>query len=407
MLIFTEQRDGLALPFLVIALCGGQFPQRIHPSILKHTTKQKTECTFGAISKESKLIITVYQITKLIAMAGVGASMAVNDFTSVLHHGWTLFTTIFCVLASFLLQLRFKTGKKTSKRLLPPVPSQWPIIGNLPEILLHRPAFRWILSRMKEMNASIACIRLGNVHVIPVTCPEIAREFLKKHDSIFASRPITMATEYSSRGFLTVAVVPWGDQWKKMRRVVASEVMTPARLRWLLEKRTGEADNLVRFLHNQCKSCIAGQMIDVRAAVRHYSANAIRKMIFNQRYFGEGREDGGPGEEEVEHVDALFAVLSLLYAFCPSDYVPWLRWLDLNGHEKVMKKAIGVVNKYHDPVIERRMEEWRSGIKRQAEDVLDVLISLKDVGGRPVLTTEEIKAQCAVRAVLKMSEHAF
>lgn len=53
---------------------------------------------------------------------------------------------------------------------------------------------------MEEMNTEIACICLGNVHVIPVTSPEIAREFLGKHDAVFASRPRTMATEYLSRG---------------------------------------------------------------------------------------------------------------------------------------------------------------------------------------------------------------
>jgi hypothetical protein len=49
---------------------------------------------------------------------------------------------------------------------------------------------------MKELNVEIACLRLVGVHVIPVTSPEIALEFLKQCDSMFASRPLTMATEY-------------------------------------------------------------------------------------------------------------------------------------------------------------------------------------------------------------------
>lgn len=31
----------------------------------------------------------------------------------------------------------------------------------------------------------VVCIRLGNIHVNPVTSPEIATEFLKKHDAMF------------------------------------------------------------------------------------------------------------------------------------------------------------------------------------------------------------------------------
>ena len=44
-------------------------------------------------------------------------------------------------------------------------------------------------------------------HLVPATFPEISRELLKKHDVLFASRPITMATEYSSGGFITTTLI--------------------------------------------------------------------------------------------------------------------------------------------------------------------------------------------------------
>ncbi|XXG39995.1 hypothetical protein AAC387_Pa01g0818 [Persea americana] len=315
-------------------------------------------------------------------------------------------STLVLLASLFFLLHHFRSGKTSKKSNpaapLPPGPSPWPMVGNLPELVGNKPAFRWILSLMKEMNTSIACIRLGNTHIIPVTCPEIGREFLKKQDAIFASRPLTMGTEYSSRGFLSVATAPLGDQWKKMRRVVASEVLSPARLRWLLDKRTEEADNLVRYLFNLCKSSNhedGGAIINVRRAVRYYSGSVIRKLMFNKRYFGQGQENGGPGVEEEEHVEALFTVLSLLYAFSVSDYIPRLRWMDLDGHEKIMKKAIKVVNKYHEPITDERIKRWRSDgeacQKKEPEDLLDVLIMVKDTDGKPLLTPEEIKAQAA------------
>ncbi|KAJ4958823.1 hypothetical protein NE237_025934 [Protea cynaroides] len=332
----------------------------------------------------SPLLILPWEVTDWAATSLGGTLMS-----------FTHATTSFIILVSliFIVQFWSDIHKKSSRpTLLPPGPAPWPIVGSIPELFRKKPVFRWILGLMKEMNTEIACFRFADVHVIPVTCPEIAREFLKKQDATFMSRPITMGTEYTSLGFLSIAVAPSGDQWKKMRRVVASEVINPSRLRWLLEKRTEEADNLVRYVHNQC---ISGAVVDVRVAVRQYSGNVIRKMMFNKRYFGEGRKDGGAGVEEEEYIDALFTVLSVLYAFCVSDYMPSLRRFDLNGHEKIMKEAIKIVNKYHDPIIDERIRDWKEGKKNEAEDLLDILISVKDSNGKPLLSTEEIKAQVA------------
>ncbi|KAH7671811.1 phenylalanine N-monooxygenase protein [Dioscorea alata] len=260
-------------------------------------------------------------------------------------------------------------------------------------MLWRKPHFRWILQ--KTEGKDITCIRLGNVHVIVVNSPELACEFLKKNDAVFASRPITMATEYSGRGFLSVVIAPWGDQWKKMRRVIASEVMSHKRFRSMAKMRVEEADNLVRYIQHQSEA--NDQVIDVRKSLRYYCGNIIRRMIFGCRHFGMGAKDGGPGpgQEEIEHVEAAFTVLSLIYAFCASDFMPSLRILDIDGHEKIMKKALKVINKYHDPIIEERMRRWRTdgGVDDEPEDILDVFISLKDNKGKPLLTMEEIKAQ--------------
>ncbi|KAJ1422937.1 Cytochrome P450 [Sesbania bispinosa] len=198
-------------------------------------------------------------------------------------------------------------------------------------MLANKPAFRWILKLMNDLNTEIACIRLGNVHVIPVICPTIAREFLRKQDAIFASRPISMSTNAITSGYLTTALVPFGEQWKKMKKILVNDLFSPLRHQWLQHKRNEEAENLV-------------------------------KLVFNTRYFGKGRLDGGPGVEEVEHVDAAFTLLM-------------------------------VMKKYHDSIIEERIQQWNDGLKTVEEDLLDVLISLKGVNNKPLLTLKEIKAQ--------------
>ncbi|KAI3951786.1 hypothetical protein MKW98_013844 [Papaver atlanticum] len=242
------------------------------------------------------------------------------------------------------------------------------LLINIPDLRQNKPRFKWILGLMKEMHTEIACIRLGNVHVIP----------------------------YSSRGFLSVAVTPWGEQWKKMIRVVTSEIVSHARLKWLLQKRNEEADNLVFYLHNQCNknSLRGGQVFNLRLLTRQFSGNVIIKMVLNKRYFGKGRKNGGPCSEEIEHVDSVFTVVSYIYSLGVQDYLPYLRWLDLDGHEKIVKRAMKVSG-FDNGAMDNKLPE----------DLLDVLISLKDEHGKPLLSTEEIRAQPTIRLFIYM--HKF
>ncbi|KAI3827039.1 hypothetical protein L1987_01101 [Smallanthus sonchifolius] len=113
-------------------------------------------------------------------------------------------------------------------------------------------------------------------------------------------------------------------------------------------------------------------------------------MIFGTRFFGQGMEDGGPGDEENEHVLALFTILKNLNAFCIADYFPWLRRkIDFDGYEKIIRAAIEGVRKYHDPLIDERILTCNDGTRTQEKYVLDILIKHE----KPKHTPKDIKAQ--------------
>ncbi|KAL3721552.1 hypothetical protein ACJRO7_033966 [Eucalyptus globulus] len=299
---------------------------------------------------------------------------------------------LFIVLILFLIhmtKLMFRSIHKNGRSVpqLPPVPPHGPSpVVSCPvahrwlcaRMLHQRPTFRWIHRLMKEMDTDIARFRLGNVRVIPVTCPEIAREFLKKHGAIFSSRPTSMATRIYSGGFLTTILSPYSDQWKKMRRVIVSEIISPKRHHCLQGRRTEEADNLVKYIYNRSES--SSRTVNLRTVARQYPGNVIRKLMFGKRCFGEERADDGTTVAEEEHIEAIFTIL--------------------NGHERFVEEATRTVNNYHDPIIDSRIGKWRRFGNSNQEftsdephDLLDVLITLIDAEGKPLLTPEEIKAQ--------------
>nr|GMC81953.1 isoleucine N-monooxygenase 1-like [Ipomoea batatas]GMC81954.1 isoleucine N-monooxygenase 1-like [Ipomoea batatas] len=301
---------------------------------------------------------------------------------------------VIILIISVFLSFKWLSNQKAAKQFpLPPGPKPWPVVGCFPQMLRNKPVFRWMINLMEEMNTEIACFRLGGTNVISVTSPEVAREILKKQDTVFASRPACASAELISSNYLISLVSPLGDQWKKMRRVLTSHVLSPNTLNWLAHKRAAEADHLVRYIYNQCRNAAGCGVVDVRAAGRHFCGNVIRQMVFSKRFFGAGTEDGGPGVEEEEHVNATFGVLAYVYSFGVSDYFPWLRMFDLDGHRKALKKAVKGVRKHQDPEVDARIKMWNNGTKTEQQDILDVLIKLKDIDGRPLLTPEEIKAQ--------------
>ncbi|GLJ05464.1 hypothetical protein SUGI_0018620 [Cryptomeria japonica] len=305
-------------------------------------------------------------------------------------------TLVILVITSVIIFRFMKSSTQKSSMTLPSGPQPWPLLGNIPELLYNGPGYKWVHSLLHSYATPIPCVRLRSVHVIAVNSPEIAREFLHKNDALFASRPFT------SRGFLSTALAPWGDQWKKIRRALASEVLNASRFKSLHAKRMEEADNLIHWIWNQCTAQSQAQpnaLINIRSAVRHYSANMIKKLIFNRRFFGNGsaNKDGGPGAEDEKYVEVAFKALSLLFNMSVSDCMPCLRWLDIGGNARAMKKAIQIIDKYHTPLIEERFRLRRACTSlEEQQDLLDVVISIKDSSdGTPLLSLEEIKSQAS------------
>jgi phenylalanine N-monooxygenase len=282
-------------------------------------------------------------------------------------------------------------------------------------LVLKRPVFRWIHRLLKDMNTNVLCLRFGAIHVVVVACPEIGREVLRKNDAVFASRPLTFASGLFSFGYKCSSLSPYGEQWKKMRRVLTSEILSASMEQRLQRRRAEEADHLIRFVYNQCNTSANrtnSGIVDVRHVARHFCGNMIRRLVFGTRHFFAAAvgasNDGsrGPGPEEVAHVDALFTLLDYVYSFSVSDYIPaawtWMvTALDPDGHKKVAKSVMKTLNRLHDPIIQERIHEWHSlrqrGDNREAKDFLDVLVSLEDSQGRPLLSFDEIRAQAAVR----------
>lgn len=169
--------------------------------------------------------------------------------TLLSHHQLWLLALGFAIILTYKCLSRIK-----NRTCLPPRPNSYTIIGCLPRMIMNKATAQWMHKVKQVMDTKIACFRLGNTHVIPVTSLELVREFLRKHDAIFATRPSAMSVRLISDGYLTTIFAVDIDQWMKMRRVLSSEVLSSSMHKKLHDKRSEEANHVVRYIYNQCKA---------------------------------------------------------------------------------------------------------------------------------------------------------
>ncbi|XP_047266381.1 cytochrome P450 71A1 isoform X2 [Capsicum annuum] len=104
---------------------------------------------------------------------------------------------VFIALGAWIIALAFLSKKfNHPKRKLPPGPRPWPIIGNL-NLLGSLP--HESLHHLSQKYGDLMLLKFGSKPVLIASSPEMAKEILKTHDAIFASRPALAADHKAKR----------------------------------------------------------------------------------------------------------------------------------------------------------------------------------------------------------------
>ncbi|GLJ32536.1 hypothetical protein SUGI_0654640 [Cryptomeria japonica] len=129
-------------------------------------------------------------------------------------------------LAYFLSEL-IGRRKKKSRANLPPGPPAWPIVGNILQLGKKPNESLWALS---QQYGPLMTLSLGMKTAVVVSSSEMAKEIFKTHDQNFAGRTLIEAAKVNSHHESSIVFAQYGDYWRKVRRIAATELFTPTKL---------------------------------------------------------------------------------------------------------------------------------------------------------------------------------
>lgn len=278
----------------------------------------------------------------------------------------------------------------------------WPVIGHLyllsgADQLLYR-----TLGAMADKYGSAFNIQLGCRRAFVVSSWEVAKECFTTNDKALASRPMTVAAKHMGYNYAVFGFAPYTSFWREMRKIAMLELLSNRRLEILKHIRFSEMDFCIRELHELWAKNGSGHvLVELKRRFEDMSLNMIVRMVAGKRYFGAAGDTSDDGEAR-RCQNAINKFFHLIGIFVPADALPFLRWLDLNGHEKAMKATAAELDSILNGWLEEHRERRKSGeVKSEGDqDFIDVMLSLEEQGHFSNFQYDPdttIKSTCLVR----------
>ncbi|KAL7604601.1 hypothetical protein Lser_V15G18802 [Lactuca serriola] len=291
----------------------------------------------------------------------------------------TIVATIFVsILVHRLLQpILHRKKENTGKNLKPPqAKGAWPIIGHLhllggPE-LPHK-----VLGDMADKHGPVFAIKLGVHQALVVSDAAIAKECFTTNDKAFASRPKMEASKIMAYNYAVLGRAPYGDYWRKMRKMLVLEVLSQRRVEMLGHIRASEVRASIKDLYdswvkNKLSESSESQMVKVEMSqwFGHLLLNIMVRIVSGKRFL--------PNDEEGVRFQAVAGkYIELFGAFLVADFIPYLNWLDVGGYKKLMKNIGKDLDNIFDRWLKEHKQESKSIQQHEAnQDFMHVLISI-------------------------------
>ncbi|KAL0344300.1 UNVERIFIED_CONTAM: cytochrome [Sesamum angustifolium] len=281
------------------------------------------------------------------------------------------------LLIFFIIPLLFLfVLSRFRRKPYPPSPRGWPVIGNMGMIdqLTHRG-----LANLAKQYGGILHLRIGFLHMVAVSKPDVAREVLQVQDNIFSNRPATVAIRYLTYDRADMAFAHYGPFWRQMRKLCVMKLFSRKRAEsW--DSVRDEVDDMVRTVATS-----TGAAVNIGELVFGLTRNIIYRAAFGSSSH-EGQDD---------FIKILQEFSKLFGAFNIADFIPWLGWMDPQGLNSRLAKARASLDGFIDSIIDDHMQRRKPEVgsdEARDTDMVDELLAFYSDDEAKVSEAEDLQS---------------
>ncbi|ESQ45731.1 hypothetical protein EUTSA_v10010383mg [Eutrema salsugineum] len=206
-------------------------------------------------------------------------------------------------------------------------------------------------------------LHFGQVPVLVVSSADAARDVLKTHDRIFASRPRSKITEQLLYDGRDVASAPYGEYWRQMKSVCVLHLLSNKMVRSFRDVREEE---IILMMEKIKKS--GSSRINLSNLLSSLTNDVISRVALGKKYSG-----------ETDFKELMERLGRLLGTFSVGTYVPWLAWIDwIRGLDGQLQKTGNDFDEFLERVVQDHVDE--DGDRNDFVDVLLAVQRDKSVG---------------------------
>ncbi|XP_031277477.1 cytochrome P450 82G1-like [Pistacia vera] len=220
---------------------------------------------------------------------------------------------------------------KCDKKMAVPQPNgAWPLIGHFPLLSASVPVCK-TLGAIADKCGPIYSLKLGKHQTLIVSSWEFVKECFTTNDRILATRPSISVGRHIGYDNAIFALAPYGPYWREIRKIATTDLLSSHRLEMLKHVRHLEIETLIKGLKLLCaKNSFNPVEVNMSNLIEHFTFNVNLKLIAGKRF--SPREYGEQGSEAWRIERAIKEAIYLSGVFVAGDVIPWLEWMDFQGH---------------------------------------------------------------------------